>query len=641
MTCICLLLFRVTIAPYKTDTQRLLPFKSFSTLLSSFYLKRILVGNTSILIIMASVDSKAASQKHIINKREKLVDEAIHGYVLAHPHLQLVKQHKIVICRDIDSVREKQVTVISGGGAGHEPTAIGYVGNGMLSAAVSGNLFASPSPRQILAAIRLCQSPHGTLLVVKNYTGDVLNFGLARERAVAEGIRVEMVVVGDDCAVGKAKGGLVGRRGLAGAIVVHKIVGALAARGELLDTILATAKNVISNLSTVGVALEPCYVPGADNSNVRKLKPNEIELGMGIHGEPGCEVIPLLPSRQLAQRMLAMVTATEETDSDRAFVSWSKENKDSVVVLVNNLGGTSVLELSAFTNDVVELAEQKGLSVKRIYSGPIITALNTPGVSITLFRLGDSNSEAQLLGLLDAPNHATGWLHAAGYNKNVLYSFTDSSKNTKVVDNNVGDNPLIAKVIRKACESVINAEPEITRLDTITGDGDCGHTLKSGANAILSALDASTLSLAPLDKLAIGIADILEDSMGGTSGALYCIYFNALAAYFASSTTSDKKSWQSAASVALQQLQRYTAARKGDRTMLDALIPFVEEFDQGATLSKAVDAARQGMDATITMQPKLGRATYVGNLEHVNEVDAGAYGVVSILDGLQSALADL
>ncbi|KAI9598375.1 Dak1 domain-containing protein [Syncephalis fuscata] len=631
----CLLLFRVTIAPYKTDTQRLLPFKSFSALLSLFYLKSILVRNTSILIIMASVDSKVRINDSIDN------------------HKCITDKTLVVICRDIDSVREKQVRLFPAvsdiicvlncvapkttvtditiilGGAGHEPTAIGYVGNGMLSAAVSGNLFASPSPRQILAAIRLCQSPHGTLLVVKNYTGDVLNFGLARERAVAEGIRVEMVVVGDDCAVGKAKGGLVGRRGLAGAIVVHKIVGALAARGELLDTILATAKNVISNLSTVGVALEPCYVPGADNSNARKLKPNEIELGMGIHGEPGCE------------RMLAMVTATEETDSDRAFVSWSKENKDSVVVLVNNLGGTSVLELSAFTNDVVELAEQKGLSVKRIYSGPIITALNTPGVSITLFRLGDSNSEAQLLGLLDAPNHATGWLHAAGYNKNVLYSFTDSSKNTKVVDNNVGDNPLIAKVIRKACESVINAEPEITRLDTITGDGDCGHTLKSGANAILSALDASTLSLAPLDKLAIGIADILEDSMGGTSGALYCIYFNALATYFASSTTSDKKSWQSAASVALQQLQRYTAARKGDRTMLDALIPFVEEFDQGATLSKAVDAARQGMDATITMQPKLGRATYVGNLEHVNEVDAGAYGVVSILDGLQSALADL
>ncbi|KAI8054085.1 Dak1 domain-containing protein [Syncephalis plumigaleata] len=579
-----------------------------------------------------------ASRKHIMNQRETMVDDAIYGYVKAHPHLQLIKEHKIVICKNIESIREKQVTIITGGGAGHEPTVIGYVGAGMLSAGVSGNLFASPSPRQILAAIRMCKSPHGTLMIVKNYTGDVLSFGLARERAAAEGIKVEMVVVGDDCAVGKKKGGLVGRRGLAGAILVHKIAGALAARGESLDVILKTVQEVGLNLSTIGVALEPCYVPGADSSNIRQLNLNEIELGMGIHGEPGCEVVPILPSRQLADRMLTMVTATEESDADRAFVPWSKECNDDVVVLVNNLGGTSVLELSSFTKDVVELVEKRGFSVKRIYSGSIITSLNTPGTSITLLRLSDSS---RLLDLLDAPSEATAWPRHSSYNNDVFRHSTDVEGHGKSCDHHqVQKNSTIEAAVRSACEAVICAEPEITRLDTITGDGDCGDTLKTGANAILSALDANSLPTTPLHKFAMGVADILEDSMGGTSGALYCIFFNALATHFTSSNDSDTTTWQNGVAVALNQLQRYTRARKGDRTMLDALVPFVDAFSKGVTFAKAVETARHGMEATKNMEAKFGRASYVGSVEHSETADAGAYGVFSILEGILLAIND-
>ncbi|RKP26031.1 dihydroxyacetone kinase 1 [Syncephalis pseudoplumigaleata] len=569
-----------------------------------------------------SNQSKAdnVSRKHIINQRETLVDDALHGYVLAHPHLQLVKEHKIVIRKDIGLIREKQVTLITGGGAGHEPTAIGYVGAGMISAAVSGNLFASPSPRQILAAIRLCRSPHGTLLLVKNYTGDVLNFGLARERAAAEGIKVAMLVVADDCAVGKERGGLVGRRGLAGAVLVHKIAGALAARGAPLDAVLAMARSVVANVSTIGVALEPCYVPGADESNLRQL---------GIHGEPGCEVVPLMPSRQLAERMLAMVTATDETDPDRAFVPWSSgQPADDVAVLVNNLGGTSALELSSFTKDVVELVEQRGFPVKRIYSDAVITSLNTPGVSITLLRLSDARLQLELL---DAPTEATGWPHGSGYNSDAFCP-ADSPQDHQAQEHRGEHDTAVENIVRAACASVIRAEPEITRLDTITGDGDCGDTLKAGANAILSALDARTLPTAPLHRFALGVADLLEGSMGGTSGALYCIFFNALATHFATSTATDATLWQNATT--------YTPARKGDRTMLDALSPFVETFAQGASFAKAVDAAREGMAATQTMRPRLGRATYVGNAELAKVADAGAYGVVSILEGIHAAMDD-
>ncbi|CAG8690733.1 6590_t:CDS:2, partial [Ambispora leptoticha] len=233
--------------------------------------------------------------KHFANDTKNIVLEALRGLCFTFPHLRLIEREKGKA--DIDEIKNKQVTLVSGGGAGHEPAHAGFVGPNLLSAAVSGNIFASPSTSQILAAIRRVQSPHGTLLIVKNYTGDCLNFGLAAERAKAEGIKVDIIIVGDDVGVGKEQGGLVGRRGLAGTLFVHKIAGAVAAEGATLEETKAAAELAARNIGTIGVAFDHCTIPGSESAAF--LSKDEIELGMGIHNEPGYKKISLPSSREL------------------------------------------------------------------------------------------------------------------------------------------------------------------------------------------------------------------------------------------------------------------------------------------------------------------------------------------------------
>lgn len=235
----------------------------------------------------------------------------------------------------------KTVTLISGGGAGHEPAHAAFVGRGLLSGAVSGNIFASPSVTQIIEAIRTVGGSAGTILIVKNYTGDIFHFHLAAEKARARwGHRVEVLVVGDDVAVGRKRSGKVGRRGLAGTVLVHKVLGALAAQGKTIDELLATGKQVIDGLVTCGVSQGHVHIPGtAYQEDEVKL-----ELGMGIHNEPGCYVLDPRPSLdELLNSMLDLLLRTD--DADRSFVDF--KDAEAPVLLVNNLGGTSQLELSA------------------------------------------------------------------------------------------------------------------------------------------------------------------------------------------------------------------------------------------------------------------------------------------------------
>jgi len=288
----------------------------------------------------------------------------------------------------------------------------------MLTAAIAGTIFASPSTKQILTGLRAIQSKAGTLIIVKNYTGDVLHFGLATERAKAEGLRIEMVVVADDVAVGRQKGSLVGRRGLAGTILVHKISGALAEKGlisasyfqslthrESLETIVATARDVILNLVTIGFSLDHCSVPGRRSAEF--LTANEVEIGMGIHNEPGVNRLKSIPtSSELASKVLKLLL--DQGDPDRAFVPFSAGDK--TVLLINNLGGISNLEISAFAGLVVDqLASTYEISPVRVYTGTFMTALNGPGVSVTLLNFSRLKDPKSVLAALDAKTTALGW----------------------------------------------------------------------------------------------------------------------------------------------------------------------------------------------------------------------------------------
>ncbi|KAI8975288.1 dihydroxyacetone kinase Dak1 [Mycotypha africana] len=588
------------------------------------------------------VETKHSAAKHVMNAPENLVSDSIKGLCYANPHLRLLEEDKVVYYANVDEMAMNQVTIISGGGSGHEPGYAGLVGENCLAANVCGHVFASPSSSQVLHAIERVQSPHGTLVIIMNYTGDCLNFGLAVERAKARGIKVDLIAVGDDVAVGRSKGGKVGRRGMAATTLAIKLAGALAAKGAKLEQVRAMAQYAIDHSATLGVAFDHCHVPGS--TSFAQLGPDEMELGMGIHNETGFLKTNMMPAHELVVKMMDMLV--DQKDEERAFIKLPADRKTSVVLLVNNLGGTAMVELNLVVKEAVDyLMKMENISVERVYTGPFVTSLNMPGFSISLLTV---DHEQKLLELLDEPVRVAGWPLTAAreFNSSILGDNSAAKKSPEmVIDESKGkaDAKNLETAIRSATEAVIAAEPRITDYDTVLGDGDCGHTLKTAALAIQEGLKNYDLTSAA--KTILGIADTIERSVGGTSSAIYCIFFNALASGIVKNTgdksTANAHVWVAAARHALATLMTYTKARIGDRTLMDTLCPFIDTLNNDASnLKEAVKAARDGAQSTCNLTAKLGRSSYLSNKEVMESgiPDAGAYGLAEILTGLANAL---
>lgn len=439
------------------------------------------------------------SSKHFINDPEHLVNSALNAIASINPGVGIDNANKIVYIRPRHKPTQQKVAIISGGGSGHEPAFASMVGPGMLSAAVVGNIFASPNAEQVRTAImsrvshndctkwKADLSDEGVLLIIMNYTGDVLNFGVAVEKARAAGINVEMVVVGDDVAIGRSKAGKVGRRGIAGTILVQKLSGALAAMGHGIRQVTDLARLFADNVASIGVSLEHVHVPGFPTNNTAGpggLRAGEVEIGMGIHNEQGMDRMKAtLP--ELIENMLEQLL--KQDDTDRSFVDFS-QCSTNIVLLVNNLGGLSMLELAGITNEVVvQLDKAYNIQPLRIFSGTYITSLNAPGFSISLLKIIDTGiDELSMLDLLDYPSEVPGWtssikkttweakdLGVWGSEKSIL---SDETTNNLMIN----INPF-QEALTTGLENLIAAEPLITHYDTIVGDGDCGVCLKRGA----------------------------------------------------------------------------------------------------------------------------------------------------------------
>lgn len=326
--------------------------------------------------------------KKLFNTAEAYVDDMLEGLVAAVPSLVRLPGTNVVVRREL----RPKVGIVSGGGSGHEPAHAGFVGTGMLDGAVAGEVFTSPTPDQVLAAVRAVHTGRGVLLVVKNYTGDVLNFEMAAELAQAEGIRVERVIVNDDVAVDGSTY-TVGRRGIAGTVLVHKIAGAAAESGKDLDEVKRVAEKAIGRVRSMGMALAPCTVPASGKPSFT-LADGEMEIGMGIHGEPGTERREMLPSDAVADLLL-----------DRIFKDGAGRPGEKVAVVVNGLGATPLSELYIFHRRVAAVLAERGVLAHRVFVGEYMTSLEMAGVSVSLLSL-DSELEAYL----DAPA-ATPALH--------------------------------------------------------------------------------------------------------------------------------------------------------------------------------------------------------------------------------------
>nr|WP_106784387.1 dihydroxyacetone kinase subunit DhaK [Lysinibacillus timonensis] len=321
--------------------------------------------------------------KKLINNPEQVVQEMLSGFVLAHPQYVRQLPNTSVIVR-ADAPVQGKVGLVSGGGSGHEPSHGGFVGKGMLDAAVAGEVFTSPTPDQVFEAIKAVDSGKGVLLIIKNYTGDCMNFEMAAELAEMEGIKVAKVIVNDDVAVEDSTY-TTGRRGIAGTVFVHKIAGAMAEKGASLEEVEAVANKVIQNVRSMGMALTLCTIPSAGKPGF-SIGENEMEIGMGIHGEPGIERTEILPANEVAEILLSKVLEDIKL-----------EENSRVAVMINGLGSTPLMELYIVNHKVAQMLKDQHIEVYETFVGEFMTSIEMAGCSISVLKLDD-----ELIELLDA-----------------------------------------------------------------------------------------------------------------------------------------------------------------------------------------------------------------------------------------------
>ncbi len=542
---------------------------------------------------------------HFVNEIGAVISDSIDGYLRVAGCGRLARLAspsgaKIVLRQHID---KSKVSLISGGGSGHEPAHVGFVGEGMLTAAVCGEIFASPSVDAVLTAIHAVTGPAGCLLIVKNYAGDRLNFGLAAEKARAEGLNVEMVIVADDIAIANAPR----PRGVAGTLFVHKIAGYAAERGLDLARVKAAAERAADAVQSIGIASTVCTIPG--RATHERLPEGMAELGLGIHGEPGIERIPL-PSANDAARLM-----TERFGA-------GPSSAPALAMIINNLGGMPAIEMSLVAKSVLETEIGRRTQFV-IGPAPLMTALDMRGFSISVLVLDRDLTEALL-----APTLAPAW---PGVRSTAPVSRVDSIESASAAAYAPSANPQVRRAVETVSTAIIAAEADLNLLDAKVGDGDTGTTMANAARAVLGTVDK--LPLANDAQLAGALADTFAKGMGGSSGVLLSILASATGHALAGGSP-----WGAALSFGLARMEYYGGAKEGDRTMLDALRPAVRALEKGEGLGAAAAAAQAGAASTANMtSARAGRSSYLAARDLQGVPDPGAVAIATALQALHKS----
>jgi triose/dihydroxyacetone kinase / FAD-AMP lyase (cyclizing) len=549
-------------------------------------------------LIQQKFNQIGENMAQFINTKENIVTEAVDGLVAAsggklarldgYPHI------RVVVRNDWD---KSKVALISGGGSGHEPAHAGFVGEGMLTAAVCGDIFASPTVDAVLAGILAVTGSSGCLLIVKNYTGDRLNFGLAAERARQFGLNVEIVIVDDDVALPD----LPQARGVAGTLFVHKIAGALAENGADLAHVAAAARKVVSKTKSIGMSLNTCTIPGSPKED--RIPPGMAELGLGIHGEAGVEQVEFKDASEAVAAMVERLSAAMEEKPH--------------VAMVNNLGATSVIEMSIILNEIRRSAIGERIT-HVIGPAAMMTSLDMHGFSISAYPADDAE-----IALLKQHTPLAAWPRVSRLGQVAIQALPDGL--TPVVPMPSMHKPT-REFLTSCCEVLIAAENDLNALDAKSGDGDTGSTLAGAARALISAVDR--LPLADHTQLYRAIGLELSQTMGGSCGVLLAIFFAA-----AGDAASSGLPMREALQAGLRRMQEIGGARPGDRTMVDALAPALDALEE--SLPEAAKAARAGADRTAHMsKANAGRASYVNAKHLVGHADPGAEAVARLFEHL-------
>jgi triose/dihydroxyacetone kinase / FAD-AMP lyase (cyclizing) len=533
-----------------------------------------------------------------MNRKEDIVIEAVDGIVAAsggrlarldgYPHV------RVVLRRDWD---KSKVAIVSGGGSGHEPAHAGFVGKGMLTAAVCGDVFASPSVDAVLAGILAVTGHAGCLLVVKNYTGDRLNFGLAAERARAFGHNVNMVIVDDDAALPE----LPQARGVAGTLFVHKIAGALAEAGADLTAVTEAALKVINGTKSIGMSLDTCTIPGSPKED--RIPHGMAELGLGIHGEAGVEQVAFEGAKQAMASVIGKLSPAM--------------GEGQHVAILNNLGGASVLEMSVLLNELICSSVSSRIS-HVVGPASMMTSLDMRGFSVSVYPADEADLRA-----LEAETRLAAWPGVSRITPIEIVRLPDGLTPIMPLPS---DHKQTREFLTGCCELLISIETDLNALDAKSGDGDTGSTLAGAARALIGAMDK--LPLSDHTQLYRAIGQELSQTMGGSSGVLLAIFFAA-----AGDGASSGLPMREALKAGLQRMQEIGGASLGDRTMVDALSPALAALENG--IKDAASAARKGANFTATLlQAKAGRASYISAAQLDGHVDPGAEAVARLFEYL-------
>lgn len=563
--------------------------------------------------------------KKLMNGAENIVIEMCKGFVLAHPELAFNEAYKIISRKE----KHQNVALISGGGSGHEPAHAGFVGQGMLDAAVCGDVFASPSQIQVYKALQQVATDKGVLMIIKNYSGDMMNFQNAAVLATEDGIKVDYVKVADDIAV-KDSLYTVGRRGVAGTVFVHKIAGAAASKGYELARVKELAQKAADNVISLGFAYTSCTVP-AKGTPTFTLADDEMEYGVGIHGEPGIRREKILPSKELAQRIV-----------DDLFLD--RPNLTEVAVLVNGFGTTPLQELYVFNNDVCEHLASKGIKIYRTFVGNYMTSIDMAGASVSLLAVDD-----ELKTYLDAEANTPAFKMDGSTALPFEFAAKDEAA-VRTVNTDVETHPEHAVIaneqftienmryvvdVMSAC--IIKNEVPFCELDAHAGDGDFGMSVAKGFKQLKRQWH-ELVQAEQMDDFLLNCSMIIMEHCGGASGPIWGSAFRAASKAIKGKTTLTVANFAEMLQAAVKGIQ-ITGERSfgrgavvGDKTLIDALVPcadswsantdktFKENFVLGA------QAAVQGAESTKDIVARMGRAGTVGD-RSLGYPDAGAHGL--------------
>ncbi len=583
--------------------------------------------------------------KKVMNRAEDMVLEMAKGMVLAHPELELIPKYKVIKSKHLNP---DKVTLISGGGSGHEPAHAGYIGKGMLDAAVCGDVFASPSQIQVYQAIKATASNKGTLLIIKNYSGDIMNFKNAAHLAQEDGIEVDYVKVDDDIAVEDSLY-TVGRRGVAGTVLVHKIAGAAAMEGRDLSAVKAVAEKAAAHVRSIGFALTSCTVP-AKGTPTFELGEREMEYGVGIHGEPGMKRMETTSADELAARMI------EDLLRDMKL----EHGQDEVAVLINGFGATPQQELYLFHHAVSRELSQHGIMVHRSFVGNYMTSIDMAGLSVTLMKLDDELKEL-LSRESDTPAFKvsgpveTGPYHEAIEEEQkqgtVSYQVeTDVAAAVVSGDKLTLDN--LIYIIDRMSEVIIENEVPFCELDSHAGDGDFGMSVAKGFRQ----LKREWKTILAGESLTIGsflneVSLVIMESCGGASGPIWGSAFRAAGKAVGDRTevtVGEFADMLQAAVAGIQSTGERSFGRGavvGDKTLIDALVPCADSWTASAksgddlhtAFRKGAEAAVEGAKQTADIVARMGRAGAVGE-RSLGYPDAGAHALGVIFTDLSNSL---